>query len=64
MVSGRSAGGRPVMSRPSARMRPVSGRSNPAISDNSVLFPAPLGPMTARNSPVATDSEKRMVIAS
>ena len=64
MVSGRSAGGRPVMSRPPARMRPESDRSKPAIKDKSVLFPAPLWPMMARNSPPATDSEKRMVIAS
>jgi hypothetical protein len=37
-------------------MRPESGRSKPAISDSSVVLPAPLGPIKARQSPLATCS--------
>jgi len=35
----------PVTSLPRDRMRPAEGRSEPAIMLNSVVLPAPLGPM-------------------
>ena len=54
MVTGRSFGGRAAISWPLTRMLPDSARSKPAISDSSVLLPAPLGPITPRNSPLST----------
>ena len=47
----------PRVERPSMRMSPSVGRSSPPIRLSSVLLPLPLGPMTARNSPLATSSE-------
>jgi len=44
-------GGRPEISRPLKRMRPESGERWPVTRWNSVVFPAPLGPMTATISP-------------
>ena len=43
--------GSPIRSRPSNRMVPETGRWVPASMLNSVLFPAPLGPMMQRVSP-------------
>src|SRR5579863_2835495 len=45
------SGVRPVMSSSPKRIRPAVGRSTPVRQLNNVLFPAPFGPMTARNSP-------------
>src|ERR1700744_163773 len=36
---------------------PADGFTNPQMTLNSVVFPAPLGPMTPRTSPLETDSE-------
>ena len=36
-------------------MVPFVGVSNPAASDNSVVFPQPDGPMIATNSPSFTE---------
>ena len=44
-------GARPVMSSPSKNMRPLSGLMKPDISANSVVLPAPLGPISARRLP-------------
>ena len=43
-------GGRPVMSSPLNRMRPLVGRSTPVRQLKKVLLPAPFGPMMARIS--------------
>src|SRR5580658_9160142 len=40
-------GGAPVISRPSSRTAPLSGRRWPVIRLNKVDLPAPLGPMIA-----------------
>ena len=45
-----SCGLRPDISRPSSRTRPVSGRKKPFSRLNSVVLPAPLGPMMPRIS--------------
>src|SRR5579862_5747419 len=50
-------GFRPVMSAPNARTRPRSGRMKPAIIANSVVLPAPLGPISATMRPSGTASE-------
>ena len=50
----RRAGSRPVMSSPSKTMRPEVGAKNPLIRLKNVVLPAPLGPITARNSPAST----------
>src|SRR5512134_3448202 len=47
-------GGSPVISLPLNRMRPESGGRCPVMRWNSVVFPAPLGPMTATISPRST----------
>src|SRR5262245_24849504 len=52
-----TCGGSPPMSSPSRTIRPAVGRSTPVRQLNSVDFPAPFGPMTARISPGATASE-------
>ena len=44
-------GGSPVISRPSMRKRPLVGCVWPAITLNSVVLPAPFGPIMARRSP-------------
>ena len=41
-----------VTSRPSNRTRPLVGSIRPQIIPTSVVLPAPLGPMTARISPL------------
>ncbi len=40
-----------VMSRSNSRIEPLSGESSPVIRLNSVVLPAPLGPMISRRSP-------------
>src|SRR5471030_3020164 len=42
--------GKPVMSSPSNRIRPLVGRSTPVRQLKKVLLPAPFGPMMARTS--------------
>ncbi len=49
--------GSAVMSLPSNRMRPASGAISPVSWPISVVLPAPLGPITACNSPRSTASE-------
>jgi len=46
--------GSPAISRPLNWMRPELGDISPEIRRNSVVFPAPLGPMIERSSPVRT----------
>src|SRR6185312_8123949 len=50
-------GARPVMSWPCRVMRPVSGLWKPAMVANSVVLPAPLGPIRPTISPERTSSE-------
>src|SRR6266550_4359018 len=66
------SGRRPVMAAPSKVMRPPVGRRNPVMQLNTVVFPAPLGPMMLRisrgrtvndTSATATSPPKRMVRA-
>ena len=45
---------RPVTSCPSKTTRPPSARTRPVTVLKNVLFPAPFGPMMARNSPGST----------
>src|SRR3954470_15708889 len=52
----RRNGGFDVMSAPSSSTRPLVGRSNPETRLKSVVFPAPLGPMTPSSSPSRTSS--------
>ena len=49
-----ASGGRAVMSFPAKMMRPASGVWNPEIRLNSVVLPAPLGPITAVTPPSTT----------
>src|SRR4029077_17571833 len=60
----------PVMSRPSKTTRPAVGWNSPVTLLNSVVLPAPLGPMRAKTSPrlicrltlsTATSPPKRLV---
>ena len=53
----RARGGACVMSWPSKRTVPLSGRSSPVIRLNSVDLPAPFGPMMPSASP-ARDVER------
>src|SRR5215813_2210506 len=48
------SGGRPAMSAPPKRMRPLVGRRTPVRQLKNVLLPAPFGPMIARISPRGT----------
>src|SRR5580704_12169968 len=50
-------GARPVMSLPSKATRPASGAWKPAMAANSVVLPAPLGPIRPTISPWRTSSE-------
>ena len=43
---------------PSTAIFPASTEINPAAAWRSVLFPEPLGPMTARKSPCSTQRER------
>ena len=47
-------GGTRETSWPSIRTSPSSGRSNPAMRRNVVVFPQPDGPSSERNSPGCT----------
>ena len=47
----RSHGFMSFVSCPSMRIDPLVGASSPAISRSVVVFPQPLGPMKATNSP-------------
>src|SRR6266852_6701504 len=49
--------GAPVTSRPKSVMAPALTGSDPEMRLNSVVFPAPFGPMTARRSPGRTASD-------
>src|SRR5437763_11745675 len=49
--------GASVMSSPRNRTRPVSGRRNPLTTSNSVVLPAPLGPMMPTISSSLTSRE-------
>ena len=49
--------GAPASSRPSRRTDPPAGRTRPAMAFSVLLFPAPLGPMSATISPLPTVSE-------
>ena len=53
MFTSRSKGGRSETSRPSRRIRPSVGRSNPAIIRRQVVLPEPEGPSREKNSPCA-----------
>ena len=46
------------MSCPPKTILPALGGKKPLIKLKKVVFPAPLGPMIARNSPLATVSER------
>jgi hypothetical protein len=52
--SARCSGPRLLMSFPSRRMWPESGRTKPLMISKRVVFPAPLGPMMPRISPGGT----------
>src|SRR3990172_13291555 len=47
-------GGRPVMSSPRKRTLPSSGARNPVSAANSVVLPAPFGPISPAIVPSAT----------
>src|SRR5262249_28241581 len=55
----RSCGGTPVTSRPFSTTRPASARRWPVIRLNSVVLPAPLGPMIALTPPLGTSNDTR-----
>src|SRR6185437_822539 len=57
----RSGVARCVMSSPAKRIAPASVESSPASWATSVVFPAPLGPMTACSSTGTIDSETSSV---
>ena len=47
-------GASPAMARPSKRIAPRSGWTKPVTRSNSVVFPAPLGPISAVIEPRLT----------
>src|SRR3954453_7380135 len=51
MPMSRLLAGTSVMSRPSSRTRPASGRSKPAIARSAVVLPQPEGPSGAISQP-------------
>ena len=51
-------GGRPSIRAPSNRMAPASGRCRPLIRLNTVVLPAPFGPISAVMLPCATANEQ------
>jgi hypothetical protein len=53
----RSCGGARVASQPWISTFPPLGRIAPLMALNSVVFPAPFGPITARRSPSPSASE-------
>ena len=52
----RAAAGMPMMSRPSSVIRPRVGVRNPPIALKSVVFPAPLGPISPMKPPSGTST--------
>src|SRR5690349_8351748 len=56
-AAARSWAGRSVTSNPRNRTRPSSGRRNPLMTSNSVVLPAPLGPMIPTISSSLTSIE-------
>jgi hypothetical protein len=48
------------MSRPSTRIVPSSGASNPATIRSTVVLPQPEGPRSETNSPFSMGSEKSL----
>src|SRR6185295_7713092 len=50
---------RPVMCCPANSMRPLSGDANPVIMSNSVLLPAPFGPISEVIEPRLTLNDAR-----
>src|SRR6202049_2369068 len=60
----RSYGGKLVTSSPKKRMVPEVGGKSPVMQLNSVVFPAPLEPSTARRSPGRTVSVTSVSAAS
>ena len=58
MFTGRRLGRMSVMSWPSSRTRPASGRSNPAMTRSRVVLPQPDGPSSAKNSFSAIASDR------
>src|SRR5262245_42705790 len=57
----RTCGGKPVMSRPSSRIRPSVGRKTPVRRLLSVVLPAPLGPISAWRAPRSIASDTPLV---
>src|SRR5262249_31687402 len=53
-------GGSPTISVPSYAMRPSLGARKPAIIANSVVLPAPFGPISAVMRPASAASETRL----
>src|SRR5215510_7856724 len=53
-------GRRPVMSRPWYRSRPAVGALRPVMRLNSVVLPAPLGPIRPKSSPRGTENDTRL----
>ena len=49
------SGRQPVMSRPSNRTLPASGGTSPEMQLNSVVLPAPFGPIRPVMRPASTD---------
>ena len=47
-------GPQPAMSRPSSKMRPPSGGTTPVMQLNSVVLPAPFGPISPVMRPAST----------
>src|SRR4029450_3686302 len=56
-------GGRPVTSLPRKRTLPASASMKPAMQANSVVLPAPLGPISATISSCLTSSDTRSTAA-
>ena len=52
------SGGKPSMRSPAKLMVPPSGANTPAIMLNSVVLPAPFGPITAKMPPSGTSKLK------
>src|ERR1700750_3422160 len=51
----------PISSCPNSRTEPASAVRSPVPRLNSVVLPAPLGPMISRRSPGMTESETSLV---
>src|SRR5262245_54153205 len=57
VLTGRKFGGTPFIGRPLMRISPEVGSTKPATARKSVVFPQPLGPKSAMNSPLRTARE-------